>query len=401
MKKLLCAIIAMLMFLCGCEETEPHDETPVTMSDETLTINRNLQLQYADGCLYALIGYPSYSGNYIVRYNCASGNVSAVCSDPLCFHNTEDCPMVGIVNWNILPDGRVCYSHRFTKGKTEINDLALYDPESGNKSLLYQYGDSYFTGVELFTDNYRFYPSIEYDEEGGLFVCGLYRMELKTGDFTLLEEYSSDDEGHTFNATSVLFGIYGERIYLTDSASIYSMDFNGENRVTHLEGVFPRVIHSDGEFVYYQRGDGIYRRKLSGGEEEQIVDCGNISGQFTLTTNYIYYQAGETITLGKVDIDDYAAKEAELSGGTIYRCRHDGSELTKIAEMSGEYEHLRPTSLTVAGDYIYATYTGWQDKNGDGIFTREEQLASGYGGDHLPILRIDTVSGEITMIDLK
>ena len=179
------------------------------------------------------------------------------------------------------------------------------------------------------------------------------------------------------------------------------MDLSGENRVTHLEGVFPRVIHSDGEFVYYQKDDGIYRRSLSGDAEEHIVDCTNISVQFTLTTNWIYYQAGDMITLGKVDIDGYAAREAELSGGTIYRCRHDGSELTKIAEMSGEYEHLRPTSMTVAGDYIYATYTGWQDKNGDGIFTREEQLASGYGSDHLPILRIDTVSGEITMIELK
>ena len=418
MKKILCAIIAMLMLLVSCDKSEtPNDTTreieayaPVTLSDETLTMNRMLTLQYMNDYLYARIGDPTNVG-YLVRYNCTSGNMSSICADPLCFHENEDCPIVGILDWNVLPDGSVCFWQRFQRTyrndagiitkEVNLNHHALYNPLEGKKTMLYEHDRSGFTGPELFDGDYRFYSDIIFDEERELFVTGLYRMNLKNGDIKLLVESSSTEKNDSFTVPGFLFMARDNRVYLNDGASVFSVDYEGENHITHFEGVLPENMHSDGEFVYYQRDDGIYRRSLSGDAEEHIVKCDNMYGQLTLTTNYIYYQAGDTMILGEVDIDGYAAEEAELSGGEFYRCRHDGSDLTKVAEMYGEYEHLRPTSMTIAGDYIYATYTGWQDKNGDGTFTREEQLASAYGGDHLPILRIDTVSGEITMIDLK
>ncbi|MBQ8513755.1 MAG: DUF5050 domain-containing protein [Clostridia bacterium] len=417
MKKILCTIIALLMLLVSCEqggttndtahETEAY--TPVTLSDETLTMNRMLQLQYMNGYLYAKIGAPSEG--YLVRYNCTSGNVSSICADPLCFHTNEECPIVGIIDWNVLPDGSVCFWQRFSKTyrndagvitKTvDLDHHALYNPASGKKTMLYEHDGSGFTGPELYDGDYRFYSDIIYDEKRELYVTGLYRMNLKNGDIKLLVESASTEKDDSFTVPGFIFMARDNRVYLSDGASVFSVDYEGENRITHFEGVLPENIHSDGEFVYYQRDDGIYRRRLDGGAEEHIVECDNMYGNLTLTTNWIYWQAGDTITLGKVDIDGYAAREAELSGGKIYRCAHDGSNLTQVAEMNGEYEHLRPTSMTVAGEYIYATYTGWQDKNGDSTFTQDEQLASAYGGDHLPILRIDVTSGEITMIDLK
>ena len=69
--------------------------------------------------------------------------------------------------------------------------------------------------------------------------------------------------------------------------------------------------------------------------------------------------------------------------------------------MSGEYENFRPMKLVPAGDYIYTTLTGWQDKNGDGIFTGEEQFTSLVAGEAARIYRIDTASGEIIPLDLK
>lgn len=417
-------MLTALMLLCGCN-IDTADNTPEStdavyppdvhgkLSDEPLTLNRHMSLQYANGSIYAIIGRNQGECAYPVRYNCTSGRISTVCPDPLCLHENEECPLIGIQQCIVLPDGRVCYSQKFDHiyrndagviiKEVHIFDHALFDPIAGKKTVLYEYDGSYFTGPELYTDNYRFYHSIEYDEERELFVTGLYRMNLKNGDIKLLLEHGTSEKDDAFNVSSEMIGIFNERIYLSDGLSIFSIDFEGEKRITHLEGKYPVLepLHADGEYVYYQREDGVYRQSLSSGKEEHIVKCNNIYGNFTLTTNWIYYQAGDTITIGKVDIDGYAAREAELSGGEIYRCTHDGSELTKIAEMNGEYAHLRPNSMTVAGEYIYATYTGWQDKNGDSIFTRDEQLASGYSRTSLQILRIDTTSGEITTITLK
>ena len=421
MKKTLCTLLAALLLFSGCGDSDTPKDTggetvvdfsAITLSDEILTPNRTLTLQYAGGHLYALIGgMGGVPGSYLVRYNCTTGRISTVCPDPLCFHENEDCPMICIVNWNILPNGRVCYAHRYrathrneagtvTK-QVNINDLALFDPASGKKKVLYEFDSSYFTGLELYTEDYRFYPGIEYDEKRELFVTGLYRMNLDNGDYTLLLEYASDGEGKSFAVTAEMFGIFGERIYLSDGESVFSIDFDGGDRVTHLEGTFPQQLHSDGEFVYYQKDGGIYRCNLSGGEEEHIVKCDNLSGKIILTTNWIYYEAGDEIVLGKADIDGYAAKEIILSGGEIYRCRHDGSEQTKIVTMSGEYEYMRPISMTPAGDSLYAVFNGWDDKNGDGIFTGDEQLTSGLGGEVLRIYKIDTANGAITPIDLK
>ncbi|MGM9652112.1 MAG: DUF5050 domain-containing protein [Eubacteriales bacterium] len=411
-------LLAAVLLLCGCN-TDPSESTSHNtsgvytpdvsgkLSDEPLTLNRSMPLSYANGNIYAAIGFSNNA--YLVRYNCTSGRTSNVCADPLCFHENEECPMVGIQQWNILPDGKVCYSQKYdhiyrddagviTK-EVHIFDHALYDPMTGKKTVLYEYDGSYFSGPELFSQDYRFYHSIEYDEARKLFVTGLYRMNLKNGDIKLLIEHGTSDKNGNFNVSSEMFGIDNERIYLSDGRTVFSIDFEGENRVTYLEGQFTMALHSDGEFIYYQKDDGIYRRSLSGSEEEHIVTCENIYGHLTLTTNWIYYQAGNTVTIGKLDLDGYEEKEAKLSGGEIWRCRHDGSELTKIATIDGEYAHIRPGGLTVAGDYIYSTYTGWQDKNGDGIF--DAQLFSRGNRDSLPILRIDAVSGEITMITLK
>ena len=418
MKKSICLIIAVFLLLCGCDTDTSEkisDNTNVVfkpdvsgkLSDEPLTLNRLMPLSYANGSIYAQIGFAHNA--YLVRYNCTSGRVSNVCSDPLCFHENEDCPMVGIQQWNILHDGQVCYSQKFDKvyrndagtiiKEVHIFDHSLYNPMDGKKTVLYEYDGSYFTGPELYSGNFRFYHSIEYDKARDMFVTGLYRMNLTNGDIKLLIEHGTSDKDETFNVTSEMFGVANERIYLSDGLTVFSIDFEGENRLTHLEGKFPTILHSDGEFVYYPQDNGIYRRNLSGGDEEYIVECDNIYGDITLTTNWIYFQAGNTITIGALNLKGYAEKEAKLSGGEIWRCRHDGSELMKVVTMDGEYANIRPDGLTVAGDCIYSTYTGWQDEDGDGIF--DTQIFSQGNRDHLPILRIDTVSGEITMIELK
>ncbi len=418
MKRIFYIIITAFLFLCGCDNgtsgnIPAHTNVGYTpdvsgkLSDEPLTLNCYMPLQYADGSIYAVIGSGEYA--YPVRYNCTSGRVSHICSDPLCFHKNEECPLIGIQQWNVLPDGQMCYSQKFDHiyrnnagvmiEEVHIFDHALYNPLEAKKTVLYEYDGSYFSGPELYADNYRFYHSIEYDREKELFVTGLYRMNLKNGDIKLLIEHGTSDKDETFNVSSEMFGIADGRIYLSDGLTVFSMDFEGENRVTHFEGKFTMTLHSDGEFVYYQKDDGIYRRNLSGGEEEHIVECDSIYGNLTLTTNWIYYQAGDTVTLGALNLNGYAENEAKLSGGEIWRCRHDGSELTKIITIDGEYAHIRPNGLTVAGDCIYATYTGWQDKNGDGIF--DAQIFSRGNRDSLPILRMDTTSGELTVIDLK
>ncbi|MGM9626436.1 MAG: DUF5050 domain-containing protein [Eubacteriales bacterium] len=408
MKKTFCLLAAILLHACGCDKYPDTDtEKPAeSISDAPLTMHSGSGLQYANGALYAKIGV-SYNA-YLVRYSCHSGRVSAVCPDPLCFHNNEACPMVGILNWNVLPDGSISYAQKFDRTyhndagiiqkEIHIFNHALYNPAENQKTVLYDYDDSFFSGPELYTEDYRFYPGIEYDTEREIYMTGLFRMDLKNGAIRPLILSDTSEDNDTFNISSELFMIRDDRIYLCDGISVFSVDFNGENRITYAEGLFPMSLQCDGEYIYYQREDGIYRTSLSGGEEEQLAACDNLYGSIFLTEHWVYYQAGDTISLGALYLEGSSETSADLSGGSFFRCAHDGSQKEQVASMNGDYTNLRLSGMMVIDQYIYGNIRGWDDRNGDGIY---DQMITGMHADSLDIMRIDITDGTISIITLK
>ncbi|MBO7177415.1 MAG: hypothetical protein J6W14_08555, partial [Clostridia bacterium] len=113
-------------------ENTPTPETfPYTPSDNREPFgnpkNISTPLQYHDGYLYFVIGNGMDTPMKLVRYNCESGNATAVCPDPLCDHGDADCPLFHLRRNNMFvvgEDGNV-YFDALTWNDTQPNYSVL------------------------------------------------------------------------------------------------------------------------------------------------------------------------------------------------------------------------------------------------------------------------------------
>ena len=106
---LICA--AFIFVISSCEKplyidssntdmTAPDDYSEFEFTyfdDQTIANNVVSSLQkikIVDGYLYFFPGLPNAGindGTTLMKYNCETNNLTTVCSDPLCSHNTPDC----------------------------------------------------------------------------------------------------------------------------------------------------------------------------------------------------------------------------------------------------------------------------------------------------------------------
>ena len=104
----------------GTDTAGPSEET--NSIDEPIQeyVLRATQLQYYNGSLYFYKGHSSFflnqASGVFSRYNIETGNVTSVCPDPLCTHNTQDCPFAGripifIVHGNTICDGQCSFTY--------------------------------------------------------------------------------------------------------------------------------------------------------------------------------------------------------------------------------------------------------------------------------------------------
>ena len=121
--------------------------------------NISTPLQVHDGYLYFTIGNGMDVPVELVRYNCESGNATAVCPDPLCDHGDADCPLFGMRGNNMFvigEDGNIYYdAMTWSEGKA-LYSVLQFDTESGKTQTLVDYGDTYGRNPECYTEDYCF-----------------------------------------------------------------------------------------------------------------------------------------------------------------------------------------------------------------------------------------------------
>ncbi len=425
MKRIIILLFVISAVLTSCGNTnigsqsQSESDFPYTESDDGyLTFNAEsavAQFKYHDGHLY-FNGGASYGihteGDGVptdyLRMNLKTGNVISVCSDPLCRHDFADCPIYGIGEVAFLsPAGDLYFLSQYFFSENGDSRLSAqfikYDLIKNKVTVLeaFENGSTGF-GKEIYTDDYRFYHGMFYDANRDEHIPAIMRMKLSDGK---TEPFAGIDskmiEGGYDYTDDVLFTI-DDRLYLTDSKTLYSVDFHGKNRINHLDGYINGECYTDGEYVYYQSSDEICRRSLSGGDEEGLGITPYSGTGYMLTENYIYYMSGAPVTLGKAQIYGYNSDTVTLEGGEFWRCKHDGSENELIYKFSGDTESYRPRHWIVVGNYIYASYYWWTDADGDGIFEEGDNHESyPVNGSTLHrILRIDVNTGEEYFIEI-
>ena len=71
------------------------------------------QLQYSDGYLYCYDSIISDKNKTLKKIDIKTGIVTSVCSDPICLHNSPECPIFGIANAFFVHNNNVFFMFSF------------------------------------------------------------------------------------------------------------------------------------------------------------------------------------------------------------------------------------------------------------------------------------------------
>ncbi|MBQ8512720.1 MAG: hypothetical protein IJ497_08910 [Clostridia bacterium] len=416
------AVLLAGLLTAGCSSPVylPADETDAvpavpftyTESDDSIppgNAQSNDDMLYHGGYIYIMPG----DKQPVYRYNVKTGNVTCMCQDPLCMHDTEECPLYGLrLQFYITADGELCFYRQFGSMNLSatgmlidvehFNDFVLYDTEKQKIRVLESYGNTAGFMPELYIGDYRYYNGQVYDAETDESEWGLMRMELSTGEREWFGAGTDDDGNAVPVEDSYPCFVLGERLYFQDALGIFSLNMDGEDRREHapLGRTEADGIRTDGEYLYYRNDGCLLRTPIDGGEAELLTDGGVTD--FCLTENWLTYETGGEVVLGKAEIYGYAGNEVVLSGGEIHRCRHDGSEDTAVFTFEGELAGTRPVGMIVEGNYMYCGYVQWTDADGDGIYRDGDSVSSMAinGKETCTMLRIDLTTGETMVIEV-
>lgn len=371
--------------------TENSDE-PVSFGTQTIGT-----VKYYDGYVYIV-------SDTLYRVNVSTGNVTTVCQDPICVHDSENCPLYGIGGSSIYylsDDGSVCFpgSRGFVR----------YDAAKMKTVLLDDYDGATFRsfGPEIYCGDYRIYDGFEYDAGKDEATYGVRRADLKNGGSSFFGGMTGADGKYVTLTAQPWFNI-GDRLYFEDGENFFSLDKEGGDRRDLFAKKSGGRIFTDGEFIYYQEADdftNIWRRGLEGGEAEIVVRDFYSPGTYMLTDEYIYYMKpdGDDVVLGKADIRGYAADEVRITPLVICRSRHDGSGEERLALVTDIEKGLSPLGWIVVGNYFYCEYSYWEDADGDGIFTDGDNKYSTMitsGGAVCRLMRVDLTTGDIYIFSI-
>lgn len=171
------------------------------------------KMQYHDGYLYLFSGTTSSflsllnNGEYeiiptLIRINLETGEMTPVCSDPLCNHATPSCPFAGAINY-IYINGTIIYYNRtytirnglevfsqrqFCSYNLETMEMRIYKQEEIVSER--QYGENI---QMLFYDNYCYYYNYAYNSDDDSYSWKIMRLDLDTGDEVYLGDRENED----------------------------------------------------------------------------------------------------------------------------------------------------------------------------------------------------------------
>lgn len=424
MKRILSVMIVSVLLLASCSR---ENTDVIKTSTDAPAVPGYTYTESSDGILdfgsRSGFGFGYYDGYIYVtangmlyRINERTGNATSVCADPLCLHDSPECLLYGIKDiFYISAEGDICFAQMYFKRYDDNgtlkypsqNRFVKLDTQSSRVTVLDDYSGAggSFHCPEIYYGNQRIYYGQEYDAENNELTCGVRKTDLDTGKSEFWGGEETKDGYITLRDVDLLFRI-GERIYFNDGECVFSLDENGGCREVLDNIKIPLnsgATATDGEFLYHSSfiGDGeIVRYSLETGEKEILVDKRYTGQRFIMTKDYIYYSDGEDVVLGKAQIRGYASDTVTLSGGELWRCRHDGSGKELVYTYSGKTENIRPFSQTIIGNYLWADYSWWEDPDGDGVYTDGAQKHSTHNDGNASLLRIDLTSGEALTVDI-
>jgi len=431
-------ILISAFFLFSCKNTvseripsEPGVDTPIFQ----YVIESNA-ISYYKGGIYLQKGHSSANlskgtPSSFIRYSLETGNTVFVCPDPLCMHNTEDCPFAGRINMFFIKDNIIYYERYYTVYRNgdyqKYLQYCTYDLEAMKFSVLAEKDSRTSTGKttkQLLYKNYWYFYDLAYDLEAESSRWVIQRLNIKNGKIEEVGDYSQkkiDENGSAVFAEQFLF-ILNDRIYFTDTQSIYSTTLDLEDKKVHIKGSFiSNQIYTDGTYIYYAVPEWdtenptneyvlhLYRMDLKG-KNVLDLEIRTLTGLWMLTDNYIYYQTPHRLLIPN---ENPIQQDKAFRTDAFYRCAHDGSGKEQFFTLQSYKEGTDTPSqainlrfFTVANDHVYGIYELWEDKNEDGKMNSDTEFDNqlAFNNPHaqgVKVLDIDVVNGTHSFIEIE
>ena len=389
MKHFAAILLTATLLLIGCTDSSPLPEESVITPSETVRGLYVFRTEQGEPLSWHSYGMP-------LKINLLTGQTTTVCLDPLCMHDSEDCPFFSCSG--SMADGEFLFYRRGDLVREEggysgSESLCTYNVLTGEAKLLETYPDSLiFAGIH---GDYLYYYTAIWANDGPELSCTyhLWRADGRTGKILSLpldKEYRSTG-GWTNNADYPnIHSFDGETITwrIADDTQprayrFYTTDLTGENRrdFDPLRTIFGSYCRNGKEYTVKgrveladpaKRGEAAVMQndlyQSTPAEDELVLVAEDIgAGEFQVTDRYIYYMDSENI--------QQKGAYTKLIGCRIWRMEHDGTAREMIAQNDElqfrcELTNHQSTMLDVKtdGETDYIAFSFWTtDENNKAI----------------------------------
>lgn len=404
-------LAAVALILTGCqkptfeyvETTVPAPEVTVPWSqttefsytpsddstDHVINFQRNAHMNVIESNLYL----PKLG--MIMRYDPKTGRQTALCTDPLCTHNTLDCPftITDLTSGVYVCGDKILY-YGLEGGQTKV--LLYSTTDRTTKIMRYLEGDR-TVPILIAMEEWYFFVDLVYDEKKDTYIRSLCRQFYDSGE---IEVILTEDERR--QRTS-LRGTDREVLYLSQNGDTFIvMTADGKEEITRFSmNVDSLISIYNNEYMIYMDGETheLWKTDMDGTNARSL----GIKGidYFYLTDNYIYYMKTTDTKTFEYWEDYDKPLEVEytyVEYQTIYRCDHNGEneEIVFVNTIGEDVLSLDNfNSFVVEGNYLYGVFN-YHDFTEDKVITTNSRLSELH-----TYCRIDCTTGEVYYIEVK
>lgn len=329
MKRLFLLLIvgAMLFALpsCGGQNNEPDGKT------------------YTDNYVYTMWKPSDTSAHTLYRIDVLSATGTPVCPDPLCGHDTNECPFYGINTAGSGIAGSGIYYLRGSVPMKYCRQVCRFDLESGKLAILYENSAATIARLFVFDDYVYFLELVGDGKESPTYTFRLMRYSIRDGKTT--------DLGNTGAAKNTdIYASVDGRLYWEDAGgaeTYFSTDIDGKNRMDgdrlpdltrsgNYSVMTENIQVIDRAYINMYTCDVVSKNLTSG--ETSVIVRNNPSFPMVYDGKVFYYRfQKEPLLIGDiVDEDSVERKKIFDARGTeLYVCDFDGQNDRLLCDIAG------------------------------------------------------------------
>ena len=359
------------------------------VTKEPMNIKQGQQVElFSNIQIYSNLLYVYLTGSSMLRFNPMTGNVTSVCQSPLCSHNSQACPFIGLdaPSFRIF-DNKIYFSaiKKMRSDRGNGYGYYVYDIENMSISIspAHHSESALRMGEVLITsDGQQYYYDCIYKPESDSYIYNICKYDPSTNKTIIL--------GEPQDANTVLIDKIDTVLYYLDGIGLGIYDESNGTKKELYHGFAGNVGHDDTYFYFRNEDDFLYRLPIGGNVAEKLTDFP--VRYYYITEDYIYYKIDESVALTYSPTN----KSFDIGSQTIYRMSKDGDFQEAIFKFDNQLSTMNCDYFVVLGNYIYSKFYYWDGPTDTVVESHNRSLLNG----NSYLIRIDLTTKEVYFINM-